>query len=198
MRLWLLLALGCVACAPAPRGSTPRTDPAVRSNPATPAKDSPKGYAVAREGTVPAAPDVPFEEDALQPPEDVAGEGFALTPDQSQDLAKETVEPAKIEPTQTAPVAATDPNQPSATTTTRGFRVQLAALASAAEAESFRREAETRLSVGVHVVFESGLFKVRAGDYLDRAAAVALQTRARGYGYDAAWVVATEVQLQRP
>jgi cell division septation protein DedD len=134
----------------------------------------------------------------LIPPEKAAGEGFAQSPQEAQDLPREATEPSPIEPSVTTPVPPVDPNHSSGTTTTRGFRVQLAALASAAEAESFRREAETRLGVGVHVAFESGLFKVRAGDFLDRGAAVALQTRARSYGYEAAWVVSTEVEVRRP
>ena len=60
--------------------------------------------------------------------------------------------------------------------------------------EEVARVARTRVPEAVHVVFESPYYKVRVGDFHDRAAALQLRDRLRAYGYDQAWVVTTEVQ----
>jgi hypothetical protein len=44
------------------------------------------------------------------------------------------------------------------------------------------------------VVAEGQHFKVRAGDFTDRADAVQLSERAKALGYDGAWVVNDEVE----
>lgn len=197
----LVLALaGLVACSAPPRGV--QSDPE-RPLPAPPADEaaprSGESYAFEREGEFPPpAKDVVFEEDQLPPrPENVDA-----VPIEGRSVRAADVEgPAEAEPTARqsptvrVPVESTVPTpvQGAPVPMRMGFRVQLIAAADRVEAETFAREARARLGVAVHIDFEAPYYKVRAGDFLDRADALAMRDRARANGYEGAWVTATRV-----
>jgi hypothetical protein len=71
------------------------------------------------------------------------------------------------------------------------------AAAELARARTLATEAGQRLGVAVHVVAEGPHFKVRAGDFTDRADAVRLKERATSLGYEGCWVVTDQVELRR-
>ena len=191
-------AVALAACAPPPRTGAVR--PGVEQAPVA-AVDSVGVYELESEGEFPdAGRDVVFEEDALPPrPEEMVAlpleEGAVdverVEPVEVEELPLAPSTPVPVEPTNPAPVAPGGNGQ-----VARGFRVQLLALKDRLEAEERAREARTRLGVGVYVVFESPLYKVRAGDFLDRGEALVLRERARANGYDGAWVVTTEIRIQ--
>lgn len=171
----VLLALLVAACAPPPRSAPPADPtPVEQEIPPRVPEAGREGSAVPtwmEEGDFPPPEDIPLEEDFLEDPAEVGA-----TP----------IEP--VAPTVETPV----PQTPA--TGVRGFRVQLLALASRAEADDRAREARQRLGVEVHIEYEPPLFKLRAGDLVDRAAALRLRDRARELGYVDAWVVTTTVQ----
>jgi cell division septation protein DedD len=160
--------------------------------------DQDHGYSLDDEGESPPPGDVAFEEDKLIPPEDVEGAALTQPPvnagpaDDIQLPEEERVAPTvpvPTPPTNEAPVP-----QSEGPAAERGFRVQLVAAGSREDAERIAREARTRLAVPVYVEFESPFYKVRAGDFTDRAQALQLRDRARSYGYPEAWVVTTTIR----
>lgn len=200
-RLLVLALLGLVACSSPPRGT--RTDP---DQPLPPPPSDQKDrksettYDFEREGQFPApASDVVFEEDQLPPrPENVDAAPLDGRDVHAADLAEPTPaqEPAERVPSVETPVApsVSIPVEGAAVPMRMGFRVQLIAAADRTEAETFAREARARLGISVHVDFEAPYYKVRAGDFLDRADALAMRDRARANGYEGAWVTATRVK----
>ena len=198
----VLLALA--ACSPPPRGQTsPEEAPAATPQPEESTED--QRYDFEEEGEFPESPDdVAFEEDELPPaPEDVSGSTLNEEPIESERIDEATDLPTpddRIESDVTTPVppAVTTPvPRGSDVEVVRGFRVQLLAANDLARAQNLAREAEQRLGVAVHVVSEGPHFKVRAGDFTDRADAVRLKERATSLGYDGCWVVTDQVELRR-
>ncbi len=195
LALAVAVALGTSACSQPPR--EPRQDPAA-DLPAPPAESadeetSTEVYDLESEGEFPPPPrDVEFEEDQLPPPETLPATPIGAAVDT---VAGEDVEPERVEPSVEVPVdpAADDELRADGVETARGWRVQLAAAGARSDADRVAREASTRLGVKCYVDFEAPLFKVRAGDFVDRADALRLRDRARANGYDGAWIVTTEV-----
>lgn len=206
--LFLLVVLGLIACSSPPRGadSSGGTEPPPAETPGDEESvEKPSGaYDFESEGEFPEPrTDVEFQEDRLPPPETVEGEAIDRGGIESEELdapeapfeepAEELpVQPqteAPVEPQRELPVPGTDPQVGQ-----RGFRVQLAATGERTDADRVAREARNRLQVETYVVFEGSLYKVRAGDYVDRAEALRLRDRARANGYDGAWVVPTEIE----
>ncbi len=205
--LLILLGAGCAsrpapsvqsdasATAESPSPGSEAGPPAEAGSPGGPAQG---GYDLSREGEAPVTGDVEFEEDRLPPaPEEVGAD----TLEKSEVVAQEVeemppVQGERIEPSVTAPVepSVETPVAGHRATMSRGFRVQIAASSDKSKAEEVARVARTRVPEAVHVVFESPYYKVRVGDFHDRAAALQLRDRLRAYGYDQAWVVTTEVQ----
>ena len=161
-----------------------------------------EGYDLSSEGEAPDTGDVEFEEDRLPaPPEEVSGEPLETTRVQAQQVeempavsgdegAKTRIEPsvtAPVEPSVQAPIASHPPVM------SRGFRVQILATTEKNNADEVARVARTRIPEPVYVVFESPYYKVRVGDFHDRALALELRDHLRAYGYDHAWVVTTTV-----
>lgn len=195
------------SCATPPRGRTPADDPAAPS----PAREStaPKsddGYGLEHEGTMPEPPgDVAFEEDALPPrPEDVSGASLDEAPIDAVDVEAEVLpDPdadGRIAPAVTTPVppAVSSPVVPGTDTqVVRGFRLQLFAVTEYAKANTMAEDARQRLAVPVHVVSEPPYYKVRAGDFVDRADAVRLKERATSMGFEGCWVVTDEVEVRK-
>jgi hypothetical protein len=77
------------------------------------------------------------------------------------------------------------------------FRVQVFATASEAAAKEAQRSAEARVGLVVHVVQETGLFKVRVGDATTRVEAEKIRRRCQNAGYTDAWIV-TDVLKTAP
>ena len=199
--MFLLTMVGLAACAPPPRGTT--TDPD-RPLPPPPSDSRPPAsaerYEFEGEGEFPPpAKDVVFEEDELPPrPENVDATPLDGRNVRTTDL-EETVDEgaaARREPSVRVPVegSVATPVEGAPVPLRLGFRVQLIAAADRIEAETFAREARSRLGVPIHVDFEAPYYKVRAGDFFDRVDALALRDRARANGYEGAWVIATRVR----
>jgi stage II sporulation protein D len=72
------------------------------------------------------------------------------------------------------------------------FGVQVAALKDAAQAKNLASEVSKRVGVGATAVFDAGLdlYRVRVGNFPDRATAETLRRRLVGLGLADAWVVA--------
>jgi hypothetical protein len=151
--------------------------------------------------------DVDFEEDQLpSAPEDVVaspidgdvGEPVDVEelPDPSgSDSPADTSQITRVPASVVTPVPASvqAPVSGSRARMLLGFRVQIHAGESRGEAEELAREAQTRLHVTAYTTFEHPFYKVRLGDFLDRADALVLRERVRSYGYSGAWVVTTPV-----
>ncbi len=78
---------------------------------------------------------------------------------------------------------------------TPGWRVQIFASPNMTTAETSAREARKRFTEPVYLEYEPPYYKVRVGDFLTRAEADAMATRARAVApdYAKAWVVETLV-----
>ena len=74
-----------------------------------------------------------------------------------------------------------------------GYRVQLIATRSVAEARALKREALLVFDDLVYLTFDDPYYKVRLGDAISRFEANDLQEVARSKGYLSAWVVRTHV-----
>ena len=192
-----LLTVG--ACAPPPRGPVAGSDRTLPPPPSDRADSLRPAYDFELEGEFPPpAKDVVFEEDHLPPrPENVdatpLGESGVRAsdlpdppPDAASDLRSSTVVPP-VQPSVSTPVESVPAPM------RMGFRVQLIAAADRLEAETFARQARARLGVTIHVDFEAPYYKVRAGDFTDRADALVMRDRARAQGYEGAWVTATRI-----
>ena len=198
--LTVVLAATCLfltACASSPRGSASDPSDPLPPPPSEKERDATgrsrdAAYDFESEGRFPPpSRDVEFEEDQLPPPETVDGTAWGTTAEPVQDETLEREEPSVV-----GPVAPSGPRtQPGAGAVEedRGWRVQLAASSERDDADRLAREARSRLGVPVYVDFEAPLYKIRAGDYIDRAEALRLRDRARANGYDGAWVVTTEI-----
>jgi SPOR domain len=207
--LTMAMLLGLLACAAPPRAPSGHVEPdrdLPSSDSETPGAiedQEATTYDFEAEGAFPPPDDdVQFEEDLLPAPESVEGEALDTAPVEAEDL--DTVPPAietPVAPSFEAPLAPTrtiPAPQQELVRGRRGWRVQLAAVAQQTEADKIAREAKNRLMLEVHIVFESPYFKVRAGDFSDRADAVRLKERARAQGYPQAWLLATEIEPETP
>ena len=76
---------------------------------------------------------------------------------------------------------------------TEGWRVQLSANSTLADADGRARGARAKFTEPVYVEYEPPFYKVRVGDFLTRPEAESMATRARAEGYEGAWVVETLV-----
>lgn len=180
-----------------PAESTASGDPAAKEE-LSGAEAEREGYRLEDEGQAPVSDDVAFEEDRLPPPpEEVGGESL-----QTQSVDAETVEQLppvegdKIPPSVVAPVepSVTGPVESTPAVGERGFRVQIGASTDRTGAEDLARVARTRTQDSVYVAYESPYFKVRVGDFSDRALALQMRDRLRANGYPEAWVVTTTIK----
>jgi len=207
-----ILILLLAACSAPPRGRGPATDPESDSH-ATEDTSTDSRYDFEDEGEIPEPTgDVAFQEDELPPrPEDVEGSPLDSTPVTPEEVGGRG-DPADlpdiagdegltpIEPQVTTPIPATVTTPVpagSAMEVVRGFRVQLFAVAELARAETMAQDARQRLDLEVHVVSEPPYYKVRAGDFVDRADAVRMKERATSLGFDGCWVVTDEIQVPK-
>lgn len=211
-----VLAIGLSACASPPASSVKtnpaseqqssrETAPASNESAKSEASEASEGYRLQSEGEAPVTQDVEFEEDRLPPsPEEVEAsklEKAKVSSSEVEQLPKVEGESKPDSSAEKIPQSVTAPVEPSVKTPVegsrpaarRGFRVQIAASGDKSSAEEVARVARTRVPETVYVVFESPYYKVRVGDFSDRALALQLRDRLRGYGYDGAWVVTTTI-----
>ena len=207
-----VLILFVTGCTTPPRGRGPATDPQPEAS-GTERSAADDRYDFEDEGETPEAPgDVAFEEDELPPrPEDMEATPLDSGPVASEEVGErgdpvDLPDPdidagsTPIEPQVTTPVAPTVTTPvPSGSSreVVRGFRVQLFAVAEHARAQTMAQDARQRLGIEVHVVSEPPYFKVRAGDFVDRADAVRMKERATSLGFDGCWVVTDQIEVPK-
>lgn len=107
-----------------------------------------------------------------------SGGGFSESP--AEPIASSEVAPKPADPA------------PASQVFTPGWRVQILASSSMVNAEELAQRARGRFTEGVYVEYEPPLYKVRVGDFMTKAAAKQMVTRAQAEGFDA-WVVETLV-----
>ena len=94
-----------------------------------------------------------------------------------------------VETTET-PTHETEPVYTGAGGTVDGYRVQVIASSYQDNADNVAAQVRAAFGgVGVYVEHIQGLYKVRVGDYRDRAGAEAMRDRLRNAGYPDAWIV---------
>ena len=170
--LVLALTVGALVagCAAAPRHNTPagKTERASDSKP----------YDFRTEGTLPPAStdNTPVEADVEEIP----------LSDGSLDVSD-----AEAPPPDTLRTSAL------ADSTAEGFRVQIFASADREIAENAARVAEQRLGISAYTDLEAGMYKVRVGDYPQRADAEAALGTLRSHYYPDAWIVPARVRVPR-
>ena len=103
-------------------------------------------------------------------------------------LAVKTIDSTAIPPSPRGTIQVPDPKD-----FTEGWRVQLSANSTLADADGRARGARAKFTEPVYVEYEPPFYKVRVGDFLTRAEAESMATRARAEGYEGAWVVETLV-----
>lgn len=77
-----------------------------------------------------------------------------------------------------------------------GYRVQIFASSTQNGAEQVASEARFKFTEQIYVEFDPPYYKVRLGDYRNRADAEILREKAKSLGYHDAWIVQTEVNAQ--
>ena len=103
-------------------------------------------------------------------------------------LVVKTIDSTAIPPAQRETIQVPDPKD-----FTEGWRVQLSANSTLADADGRARGARAKFTEPVYVEYEPPFYKVRVGDFLTRPEAESMATRARAEGYEGAWVVETLV-----
>jgi cell division septation protein DedD len=132
------------------------------------------------------------------PPRD-SSEDAAATAEAASPVL-ETPQVTESQPSSTAAVssagASSPPDVPSAKVYMPGWRVQLNAFLSMANAEAFAGKARQHFTEPVYVEYEPPLYKVRVGDFLSREDARHMANRAKAEDFEKAWVV--EALVLRP
>jgi len=77
-----------------------------------------------------------------------------------------------------------------------GYRVQVLATRYIERADSLAIIMKNTISDSVYVDFEAPNYKVRVGDFIDRASAESLQQDLVQMGYNSAWVLRTRINSQ--
>jgi cell division septation protein DedD len=80
--------------------------------------------------------------------------------------------------------------------TAPGYRVQIFASSTNEGAENIASEARFKFTEKVYVEYEAPYYKVRVGDYKNRADVEILREKSKNLGYPDAWIVQTEVNAQ--
>jgi hypothetical protein len=176
-RIGLVAATALLAaCASAPSGGPPAPKPA----PVERASEK-KPYDFRSEGTVPplTAADAPNEPDV----EERSISESAIDVSDAQ-APPDTAQPSPV------------PSNPPADALVAGFRVQVLASADRDIAQSAARGAQERTGLPSYVDLESGMYKVRVGDFTARADADRALAGIRAH-YADAWIVATQVRTPR-
>lgn len=138
------------------------------------------GYDFKSEGKIP-----PPAGGSARPEADV--EEIAVS-DTSLDVS-EADAPRDTTPPATAPMVSDS--------TADGFRIQLFASADRDVAENARNVAASRLNMPAYLDLDSGVYKVRVGDYVTRDQASAALPTVRGQFYPDAWVVPARVNVPK-
>lgn len=77
---------------------------------------------------------------------------------------------------------------------TDGFRVQVLATRFIDNADSLRVLLMNKYGLNVYVTFEAPNYKVRVGDFIDRAGADQLRKQLSANGYPSAWIIHTRIE----
>ncbi len=77
-----------------------------------------------------------------------------------------------------------------------GFTVQLVATGDETKAREFKRDAILKLSTDVYWIFESAMYKIRTGQFIERKDAETLLEEAKRRGFNDAWIVRTKVKVE--
>lgn len=96
-----------------------------------------------------------------------------------------------------APRDTTAPAPVVSDSTADGFRIQIFASADRDVAENARNVAASRLNLPAYLDLDSGVYKVRIGDYVTRDQATAALPSVRGQFYPDAWVVPARVNMPK-
>jgi hypothetical protein len=96
-----------------------------------------------------------------------------------------------------APRDTTAPAPVMSDSTADGFRIQIFASADRDVAENARNVAASRLNLRAYLDLDSGVYKVRIGDYVTRDQATAALPSVRGQFYPDAWVVPARVNVPK-
>jgi septal ring-binding cell division protein DamX len=75
-----------------------------------------------------------------------------------------------------------------------GYRIQLLATTSAAEADSFKMEISKLIRNEIYIIFEAPNYKVRIGNFLHRNNAQRALDEIQAMGFQQAWVVRTRIE----
>ena len=78
-----------------------------------------------------------------------------------------------------------------------GFRVQLLATGDELQAREAKRDAIFKFQVGVYLVFEAPMYKLRIGDCRTRKEAEALRGQAVRSGFRDAWIVPSKIMAKQ-
>lgn len=147
------------------------------------------------------------EEQELGPPEDVRFDPLALSPDKvvvPQEYPRQVIgeatppddsEEPELEPGDTLATEILDIDRQ---LTGQVYRVQLYSTQLYSDAQNARRVAEEIFDRPVHVDYEVPYFKVRVGTFAERDEAEEYSLRARGAGYEDAWIVIVNLDVNQP
>ncbi len=145
-------------------------------------------------------------EEQVGPPEDVRIDPLALAEDRvvvpedyprrmTGQADQESSEALPPQPIDGAPADALDISRQ---LTGQAYRVQLHSTLLYREAQNARRVAEEIFDRPIHVDYEVPYFKVRVGTFESRDDAEEYSLRARGAGYQDAWVVIVNLDVKEP
>ncbi len=90
-----------------------------------------------------------------------------------------------------------EPEDPDYPRVVEGYRVQLFAGRERKAAEGVMRATQAQYEYAVYMVYEAPQYKVRIGDFVGREEAAGFCERLRREGYSDAWVVKSNVSINR-
>jgi len=134
---------------------------------------------------------VPADDDVGEQVDEFAGGGEFST------SAAGVVGPTETSTPKETPPVTTGPTTASGGGLRDGYRVQIVASSYEDNANAVASRIKAAFpGVNVYVVHIQNLYKVRVGDYVDRAAAESMREKLKNAGYTDAWIVKEQVNVQ--
>ncbi len=100
----------------------------------------------------------------------------------------------QLDLTETGKIVAISPPE-----TIQGFRIQVLFTPDIQQANQLRDELTDRLTdTWTYIVYDAPYYKIRIGNYSDRAAAAAIMKKLNGLGYKDAWIVPDKIIKNPP